>query len=340
MPRVLTVDPHAPDPEIVAEATRVLLGGGLVAFPTETVYGLGACALDPAAVAKIFVAKGRPPGHPLIVHVLGSSDARELASSWTLAAERLAAFFWPGALTLVVDRGQSVPAEVTGGGSSVAIRATSHPLARALIAAAGPLAAPSANRYQSLSATSAAHVVKSLGDGVDLVLDGGASWAGIESTVVDARGPSLRLLRPGAVSAEAIRALGMELIAATSVAPPSAASEVHESPGQDAKHYAPRAELHVVEGRDAAIGSARASAVARRTALVIRSSTVPASTSLLRDAAERVELPGDPEGFARELFATLHRLDDAGVERIVIEAVPEGDAWAAIADRLRRGSSR
>jgi L-threonylcarbamoyladenylate synthase len=240
MPRVLTVDPHAPDPEIVAEATRVLLGGGLVAFPTETVYGLGACALDPAAVAKIFVAKGRPPGHPLIVHVLGSSDARELASSWTLAAERLAAFFWPGALTLVVDRGQSVPAEVTGGGSSVAIRATSHPLARALIAAAGPLAAPSANRYQSLSATSAAHVVKSLGDGVDLVLDGGASWAGIESTVVDARGPSLRLLRPGAVSAEAIRALGMELIAATSVAPPSAASEVHESPGQDAKHYAPR----------------------------------------------------------------------------------------------------
>ena len=201
MPRVLTIDPHAPDPAIVAEATRVLLGGGLVAFPTETVYGLGACALDPAAVAKIFVAKSRPPGHPLIVHVLGQDDARQLTSGWTESAERLASAFWPGPLTLVVDRGPLVPPEVTGGGGSVAIRATSHPLARALIAAAGPLAAPSANRYQSLSATTAAHVVKSLGDNVDLVLDGGASWAGIESTVIDARGPTLRLLRHGAVSA-------------------------------------------------------------------------------------------------------------------------------------------
>ena len=286
-------------------------------------------------MATIFVAKGRPPGHPLIVHVLGRDDARALTSDWTDAAERLAAAFWPGPLTLVVDRGPLVPPEVTGGGGSVAIRATSHPLARALIAAAGPLAAPSANRYQSLSATTAAHVVKSLGDNVDLVLDGGASWAGIESTVVDARGPSLRLLRHGAVSVEAIRALGLELVEAV-----SPGSEVHESPGQDAKHYAPRAELHVVAGRDAAIASARASAVTRRTALITRASTIPPTPSLLLDPAERVVLPGDPTGFARELFATLHRLDDAGVERIVVEAVPEGDAWAAIADRLHRGSSR
>ena len=285
-------------------------------------------------MAKIFLAKGRPPGHPLIVHVLGEDDARALTSSWTAAAARLAAAFWPGPLTLVVDRAPGVPVEVTGGGPSVALRATSHPLARALIAAVGPLAAPSANRYQSLSATTAAHVVKSLGDSVDVVLDGGASWAGIESTVVDARGSSLRLLRHGAVPAAAIRALGMELLEGP--AEVSATTAVHESPGQDAKHYAPRAELHLVEGRDEALASARSTAAARRTALITRS---PVSAPP-RDLAEIVVLPADPGGFARELFATLHRLDDDGIERIVVEAVPAGDAWAAVADRLRRGSSR
>ena len=331
MPRVLTVDPLRPDEDIVREACAVLAGGGLVAFPTETVYGLGARALDPAAVAKIFVAKGRPPGHPLIVHVLGTEDARALTSTWTDAADRLAAAFWPGPLTLVVERGADVPPEVTGGGGSVAIRATSHPLARALIAGAGPLAAPSANRYQSLSATTAAHVVKSLGDSVDLVLDGGAAWAGIESTVVDARGPSLRLLRHGAVAASAIRALGVELLEAPAAA--IATTIVHVSPGQDAKHYAPRADLHVVDGREAALNRARELSTSRRTVLVTRVAVAVADVEI-------VTLPEDAEGFARQLFATLHRLDDAGAAAIVVEGVPAGDAWAAVADRLRRGSSR
>jgi L-threonylcarbamoyladenylate synthase len=328
--RVVTTHPAAPDEAVIADAARVLIGGGLVAFPTETVYGLGARALDPAAVNRIFAAKGRPAGHPLIVHVLGRDDARELTPAWTESAARLAAAFWPGALTLVLERGARVPPEVTGGGHSVAIRATSHPLARALIAAAGPLAAPSANRYQSLSATTAAHVVKSIGERVDLVIDGGAAWAGIESTVVDARGPVLRLLRPGAVSAAAIRTLGMEL--AEAEAPADAHREVHESPGQDAKHYAPRAELLVVEGRDEAIAAARS---ARRAALVVRTPETSAP-----ELAEVVVLAADPAAYARELFATLHRLDDAGMDRIVVEAVPADDAWAAVADRLRRGSSR
>ena len=330
--RVVPTDPAAPDEAVVAEAARVLTGGGLVAFPTETVYGLGARALDPAAVNKIFAAKGRPAGHPLIVHVLGRDDARPLTRTWTKAADRLAAAFWPGALTLVLERGAQVPLEVTGGGDSVAIRATAHPLARALVVAAGPLAAPSANRYQSLSATTAAHVVKSLGERVDLVIDGGASWAGIESTVVDARGAVLRLLRPGAVSAAAIRALGMELVEVDDGA--SSPGAVHQSPGQDRKHYAPRAELLVVEGRAEAIAAARSG---RRAALVVRSPEIVAPELEL---AEVVVLADDPAAYARDLFATLHRLDDAGVERIVVEAVPHGDAWAAIADRLRRGSSR
>ena len=328
--RLVTTDPAAPDEAVVADAARVLNEGGLVAFPTETVYGLGARALDPAAVNGIFAAKGRPAGHPLIVHVLGRDDARELTTTWTRAADRLAAAFWPGALTLVLERGAQVPAEVTGGGDSVAIRATSHPLARALIVAAGPLAAPSANRYQSLSATTAAHVVKSLGERVDLVIDGGASWAGIESTVVDARGPVLRLLRPGAVSAAAIRALGMELVEVSEGA--ASSGPVHESPGQDAKHYAPRAELLVVEGRAGAIAAARA---AGRAALIVRTPEISAP-----ELAETVVLSADPAAYARDLFATLHRLDDAGIERIVVEAVPRDDAWAAVADRLRRGSSR
>jgi L-threonylcarbamoyladenylate synthase len=329
--RVVTADPAAPEEAVIADAARVLEGGGLVAFPTETVYGLGARALDPAAVTKIFAAKGRPAGHPLIVHVLGRDDARELTTAWTAAAERLAAAFWPGALTLVLARGAQVPPEVTGGGDSVAVRATSHPLARALIAAAGPLAAPSANRYQSLSATTAAHVVKSLGGRVDLVVDGGASWAGIESTVVDARGPVLRLLRPGAVSAAAIRALGIDLVEIT--AADAGPSTVHESPGQDAKHYAPRAELVVVKGRAEAIAAARTGT--GRAALVVRTPETSAP-----ELAEIVVLADDPAAYARDLFATLHRLDDGGIDRIVVEAVPAGDAWAAVADRLRRGSSR
>ncbi|HSN34083.1 MAG TPA: L-threonylcarbamoyladenylate synthase, partial [Ideonella sp.] len=177
MSRVLPADAPA-----IAEAAALLRAGELVAFPTETVYGLGGRALDPAALARIFAAKGRPPTHPLIAHVTSPAEAAALSSAWDARAERLAERFWPGPLTLVVPRAPSVPAALSGGKPTVAVRAPAHPVAQALLAALGePIAAPSANRYQTVSPTTAAHVVRSLGDAIPLVLDGGRCQAGLES---------------------------------------------------------------------------------------------------------------------------------------------------------------
>ena len=188
-PHVVFVDRARPDPAVLRDAAAVLRSGGLVAFPTETVYGLGARALDEHAIARIYAAKGRPAHNPLIAHVVGVAQARALSRRWPEAAERLVTAFWPGPLTVVVDRADHVPSALSGGGPSVAVREPSHAVARALIEALGePVAAPSANRYQGVSPTLASHVVKELGDRVDLVLDAGPCDAGIESTVVDVRG--------------------------------------------------------------------------------------------------------------------------------------------------------
>lgn len=204
--RRLVVDPAAPDPAAIAEAAAVVSRGGLVAFPTETVYGLGADALDAGAVARVFAAKGRPAHDPVIVHVLDAAGAARVAAALPPAALRLAAAFWPGPLTLVVPRGPAVPAIVAAGLDSVAIRAPAHPVARALIAAAGvPIAAPSANPFGRASPTTAAHVVADLGDRVDLVLDGGPCPIGVESTVVDCLQDPPVVLRPGGVPIEALR---------------------------------------------------------------------------------------------------------------------------------------
>jgi L-threonylcarbamoyladenylate synthase len=320
------------------EAVAILRRGELVAFPTETVYGLGGRALDAAAALRIFAAKGRPRTHPLIVHVEGESDARELASHWSERAERLARAFWPGPLTLVVPRGARIPAVVAGGGDSIAVRAPAHPVARALIRRLGePIAAPSANRYQSISPTLAEHVVKSLGDSVGLVLDGGACDAGIESTVVDVRGTHPRILRPGALGIAALRAIAPD-IEGSSAAVPEDVSRA--SPGMDARHYAPRARVVLVETRDQAVQEAQALAEARgggtRVGLVVRG--VIAATRTRGDFDVRV-LPDEPVAYAAALFATLHALDDAGANAIVVEAVPMAEAWLAVADRLARAST-
>ena len=202
---LLRVDPRSPDPAIVARAAGVLRDGGLVAFPTETVYGLGANALDPNAVERIYSAEGRPAYNPLIVHIADASDAPLIAAEWPERAEMLARAFWPGPLTIVLPKKPNVPDGVTAGLPSVAIRVPAHPVARALLAAARiPVAAPSANRSMMLSPTTAAHVAKSLGDSVDLILDGGPTNVGIESTVIDLTTPTPTLLRPGMISAEAI----------------------------------------------------------------------------------------------------------------------------------------
>jgi len=333
MPRVVTVDPGAPDPATIAAAVRVLRAGGLVAFPTETVYGLGARALDARAVARVFAAKGRPPTHPLIAHVLDAGQARALAASWPDGAAVLASALWPGALTLVVDRGAHVPLAVSGGGDSIAVRVPSHPVARALLAGLGePVAAPSANRYQGLSPTIAAHVVKELGDAVDLVLDGGPCDAGVESTVVDVRGGALRVLRPGAVGLARLRELGAVEVRTETVA----AGELRAAPGMDERHYAPRARLLLAATRE----DARRMAAARarggeRVGLVVHGA--PEGTALPDGVVVRC-LPGEPGEYARLMYRTLHDLDDAGVDAIVAEAAPEGEAWWAVADRQERAS--
>ena len=333
--RILIVDPAAPDPSVIAKAVQVLRRGGLVAIPTETVYGLAARALDPAAVARIYEAKGRPAHHPLIVHVLDEQQARVLAASWPERATTLVRLFWPGPLTIVVDRAPSVPAAVAGGADSIAIRAPSHPVARAVIRELGePLAAPSANRYQGLSPTTAEHVVKQMGDLVELILDAGPSDAGIESTVVDVRSDPPRVLRPGAVDLSALRRV-LPGIEAQTDSIRGAAPRV--SPGMDARHYAPRARLILadtwVEAQRIAYGLAGTGARAGLVTYEKRTTSVREERVLVRT------LPRDPAQYARLLYRTLHDLDDAGVDAIVVQGVPNDDAWWAVSDRLKRGST-
>jgi L-threonylcarbamoyladenylate synthase len=334
MGRVLAVDPLRPQPAVVAEAVRVLRGGGLVAFPTETVYGLGANALDESAVRRVFAAKGRPSNHPLIAHVESEERARGLARGWPEMASRLASAFWPGPLTLIVDRARHVPDAVSGGGDSIAVRAPAHPVALAVIAGlGGPVAAPSANRHQEISPTLAAHVIKQLGDAVDLVLDGGPCATGIESTVVDVRGATARILRPGAVTLRQLREILAGVEARVEGAPEGAG---RASPGMGARHYAPRAPLRIVDSFAAAraIVEDRTSGGGRVGVLV---QDEPHDFRWPKGALVRV-LGSEPADYARLLYATLHELDDVGVAAIAVVRVPDDDAWLAIADRLRRAA--
>jgi L-threonylcarbamoyladenylate synthase len=358
VPRVLVVDARVPDPEAVAEAVRVLRSGGLVAMPTETVYGLAARAFDEHAVARIYAVKGRPAHHPLIAHVATGAEARALAASWPEPAARLAAAFWPGPLTVVVDRASHVPASVAGGGSSIALRAPAHPVALALLFALGePVAAPSANRFQGLSPTTAAHVVKELGDGVDLVLDAGPCDAGIESTVVDLRSSPPRVLRPGALDLATLRGILPDVEGAFQSVRGEGA---RVSPGMEARHYAPRARLRLAGTRAETLRIARALAeTGARVAMVTHERAEWSEKKKEKEKEEREEkdetaghdsprgehpvlarsLPDDPTKYARLLYGMLHDLDDAGADVIVVQGVPDDEAWWAVADRLRRGST-
>lgn len=325
MTRVLGADERA-----IAEAAALLQKGELVAFPTETVYGLGALALDPAALAKIFAAKGRPATHPLIAHVRTPAEAAALSRQWDARAEALARRFWPGPLTLVVPRAPSLPGLLSGGKPTVAVRAPAHPVAQALIAAVGaPLAAPSANRYQTLSPTTAAHVVRSLGDAVPLVLDGGPCAAGLESTVLDLTVTPPAVLRPGALPIAALRALVPDVRLAAGVVEDEA---LRHAPGQDAVHYAPRAPLRLYPRAEAI---AAAEAHRGPAGLVVRDGVPPVAPHV-----RVVALPDDAAGFGRALYAVLHALDDNGVGLIAVEAPPEDEAWLAVADRLRRAAAK
>jgi L-threonylcarbamoyladenylate synthase len=319
------VDPAHPDPQAIARAAAVIRAGELVAFPTETVYGLGAAALDVRAVAKIYAAKGRPTYNPLIVHVLGEDQARGLVREWPPLAETLAQRFWPGPLTLVLPKLPVVPDLVTAALPSVAVRSPAHPVARALLEAAGiAIAAPSANRFQGISPTTAAHVERSLGPDAALILDGGPTSVGIESTVVALTEAQPILLRLGGLPAEAIEELTGPL------ARPAVVEQgvARASPGLDERHYAPRAELRIL---------------ARPALLAAVDGPRPVGSISFEPAPTGVDhalvLPADARDYARLLYASLHTLDELGCQRILVEAVPDHGAWAAIADRLRRAAA-
>jgi L-threonylcarbamoyladenylate synthase len=318
---------------VIAEAAAVLARGGLVAFPTETVYGIGACGLHERDVTRIFVAKGRPTGHPLILHVDGEPMAQTLALTWPSRASLLARAFWPGPVTLVVTRASHVPDVVSGGLGTVGVRAPQHPVALALIRAVGePLAAPSANAHMHVSPTTAAHVVRSLGDRVDA----GSCAHGIESTVVDVVNDPPRVLRAGATSLEALRAVVPEVIFEAVTLTGNAA---RASPGLAAKHYAPRTRVVLAAGR-AGFAAALAAAArgATRVGAVVWSAEARAAVVRGVTLASLATLPDDAEGYARVMFAALHDADAASLDILVIERVPDEPGWWAVADRLRRAA--
>jgi L-threonylcarbamoyladenylate synthase len=338
--RVLRVDPTQPEEGAIAAAADVLRGGGLVAFPTETVYGLGAHALDAAAVARIFEAKERPSTDPLIVHVASVDDLHRLTADLPPVAETLARRFWPGPLTLIVRRSSVVPDIVTAGLDTVAVRVPAHPVARALLRASGlPIAAPSANLFSRPSPTRAAHVLADLDGRIDLVLDGGATTVGIESTVLDLTGADPIVLRPGAVTEEMLRDLlpGVRGRDARAVE----AGAAMRSPGLLPVHYAPRAPLTLYEGEPRAV-IARLTADARHARERGERVGILAADEDRLDAADvvRVGSAADLDTVAARLYAALRELDARGVDRILARGFEHrGGLGTALQDRLRRAAA-
>jgi L-threonylcarbamoyladenylate synthase len=302
-----------------------------VVFPTETVYGLGASAVSPEALLRIFAAKGRPTYNPLIVHVSDAAAAQEVVAAWPELAQRAAAAFWPGPLTLVLPRRSHIPDVVTAGLPTVGVRVPAHPVAQALLRAVGvPVAAPSANLFTRVSPTTAEHVIAGLGDRVDLILDGGSTPYGIESTVLDVSGDGTRLLRHGAIGLDEVRAaLGAvdDVTTASSVAGAGL-----PSPGMADRHYSPNGRIIVFSDPEhAAELTVRQRDAGETVGAVIRSAGgIPAQ--------QRIALPEDARGYARLFYAALHSLDAAGCDLILVEAAPDTAEWAAIRDRLRRAA--
>jgi L-threonylcarbamoyladenylate synthase len=313
--------------EEIEQAVGLLRAGKLVAFPTETVYGLGADASKVSAIRAVFTAKQRPADHPLIVHLADMAAMEHWTNVVPREAWRLAEVFWPGPLTLVLPRAMHVPGELTGGQSTIALRVPSHPTAlRLLNAFNGAIVAPSANRFGRLSPTTAADVHEELGDAVDLILDGGQCAIGIESTIVAFRNNRPVVLRPGAVTAEQIEdTLQSEIVVPTQSSP--------RVPGTLASHYAPRTPLKVVTA-DEMEGFLRRESANGPVAVLAQRSLPHGTRAALWQVA-----PQSPVEYARLLYGLLRRMDDAGCQLIVVESVPDLPEWVAIRDRIMRASA-
>jgi L-threonylcarbamoyladenylate synthase len=331
---LLSTDSPARFREALLAAARLLKQGEVVAVPTETVYGLAANALNPSAVARIFEVKGRPSNNPLIVHVSSLEMARQCAARWTEMASRFSRAFWPGPLTLVLEKSGEIPGIVTAGGNTVGIRWPSHPFIASLIAECGfPLAAPSANLSNQVSPTSAEHVLKALDGKIPLTVDGGHCNVGIESTVVDLTCDPVEILRPGIIHAESLEAVAPVRhlgVLRSADAPP-------RSPGMLRRHYSPRARLIIRSWhneRDLNVELSKLPCPPGDVQIVAHT-VIPAG-----HPPERISvIPHDPEAFARALYAELHRCDETGAKWIIVEALPEGAAWDGIRDRLDRAAA-
>ena len=329
---------HTPElfQKAVLRAAELLRAGEVVALPTETVYGLAANALDEKAVATIFQIKGRPANNPIIVHIAGNEMAKRCVTGWPPLADKLAKAFWPGPLTLVLPRAEKIPAVVAAGGETVGVRWPAHPFIQTVIRECGfPLAAPSANLSSRVSPTNAEHVRAQLGGKIPLIVDGGQSQVGIESTVLDLTVSPPRILRPGMIHAESVAAVCGEVQSPKSKV--QSLDSALRSPGLLAKHYSPKAKLVVLSWRDDADLKFQISnfKFLISTGFIIAHTRIPSGENPARVSV----IPHDAEAFARAIYAELHRCDEAGAEWIVVEAPPDLPEWAGIADRLRRAAA-
>ncbi len=320
-----------PSHDQIAAAAQRLSDGGIVAFATETVYGLGALTLSPAGIDRIYRTKGRPANNPLIAHVLDAESARSISLGWNEKASILtdpSHGFWPGPLTIILNRAAHVPPGASGGRPTIAMRSPAHPVARQLLeTVACPISAPSANRSGHVSPTTASHVAEEFAEIDDLlILDGGACVVGIESTVVDLTTPTPRLLRPGSVSAHRIK----EHIGPIEI--PRVESQ-SGSPGTSLRHYAPRTTVEIVSNNDLRDRIATHAAAGRRVTVLGKETSASAA------GVRVIKMPQTPEEYARQLYARLREADASGADRLLIEDVPSTDDWAAIRDRLRRASA-
>lgn len=341
------VDPLAPAREIIEEAAGILRSGGLVAFPTETVYGLGASALDPGAVAGIFRVKGRPPDNPLIVHVADRGMVEQLTFPVNDRARQLMQVFWPGPLTIILPRKKEVPPEVSAGLPTVAIRMPAHQVALELIRAAGvPVAAPSANLSGRPSPTTAAHVLADLGEQIDVILDGGPAGIGVESTVLDLTSPVPVVFRPGGVTIEELSAVLGEVRLDPLAAGPAVADDPEKdyqprSPGLKYRHYAPRAPLILVEGDPRWTAMKARELATRQYAAGMRVGILACAESAGSYGHGHVLVAGSrrqPEQIAARLYSVLRRFDELGVDVIIAEGIEPAGLGLAIMNRLRRAA--